>query len=200
MANDTPGDFQARFRVCLPQGHLGGPSRSTDWPGPPYPWAGHEPSAATALPGPPPRLGHVGPSTRPRARGGVGTQYGRTFVTGALRGGQARTKVALHSMGFLFQVHHWVKQMMEAVTEWELEWRTTSAGLGSARTAPSSAQRTRTPAADGRNWANSLSSPYTAGFRFYRYHNPNIHTGGLNVQENWLMQQLRVARGGPLGA
>lgn len=52
---------------------------------------------------------------------------------GALQGGQAWTeKVALRSMGFLFQVHHLVKQMMEDVTGLKLEWQmTTSPGLGS---------------------------------------------------------------------
>lgn len=111
---------------------------------------------------------------------------------GALQGRQAWTeKAALCPMGFLFQVHHLVKRMMEDVTELKLEWRMMTspapgAEQGSALMALSSTQWTQRPASGGENLANSLSCPYTAVFRLYRYHNPNVHTGGLNVHKTWL--------------
>lgn len=82
-------------------------------------------------------------------------------------------------------------RMMEDVTELKLEWRMMTspapgAEQGSALMALSSTQWTQRPASGGENLANSLSCPYTAVFRLYRYHNPNVHTGGLNVHKTWL--------------
>lgn len=71
LANDPPRDFRTGFRVLPSQGPLTVPSRNTDWPRSPYFWAGHESSAATAQPGPLPRLGQVGPSARPWVWEGV---------------------------------------------------------------------------------------------------------------------------------